>query len=99
MNRPPHTAWSRLTAAARLAPRDEGDLTAPAGFATRVVALAQERAPALASLYELFCWRALTAAALVAVVAVVTNLGPVLRAVEDDALAVSDPVAEVLDLT
>jgi len=99
MNRPPPTAWPRLAAAARLAPRDEGGLAAPAGFATRVVALAQERAPALASLYELLSWRALTAAALVAAVAVVTNLGPVLRSAEDDTLTVSDPVAEVLDLT
>ncbi len=101
MNRHHHTAWARLTTAARLAPPDESGLAAPVGFATRVVALAQERAPALASLYELFSWRALAAAALIAIVSVAANLGPVLgQAGEaDDSLAVSDPVADVLDLT
>ena len=46
MNDLHHTPWSRLAAAARRAPRDdassvaEEDLFAPAGFSTRVVALA-----------------------------------------------------------
>jgi hypothetical protein len=96
------TAWARLTTTARLAPPDTGnDFSAPAGFATRVVALAQVRAPALTSLYELLSWRALAAAALVALLSVAANLGPVLRATgdTDEAIAVSDPVAEVLDLT
>jgi len=102
MSHPHHTAWARLTSTARLAPPDqEGDFTAPAGFATRVVALAQMRAPALTSLYELLSWRALAAAALAALLSVAANLGPVLRAAgdTDESLAVSDPVAEVLDLT
>ena len=101
MNRPHRTAWPRLAAAARLAPPDESGLAAPAGFATRVVALAQVRAPALTSLYELLSWRALAAAALVALLSVAANLGPLLRAAgdADESLAVSDPVAEVLDLT
>ena len=99
MNHPHHTAWPRLAAAARLAPPDESGLAAPAGFATRVVALAQERAPALVSLYELFSWRALAAAALIAIVSVAANLGSVLGSADDEPIAVSDPVAEVLSLT
>ena len=96
---PTQTAWSRLIAVARLAPPPAGS-PAPLGFATRVTALAFERAPAsLASLYELFSWRALGAAALIAAVSVAANLGSVLNSHDDDTLTVSDPVAEVLSLT
>jgi hypothetical protein len=101
MKTPITTAWSRLTTAARLAPRDEGDLTVPPGFATRVAALAFAQPPALTSLYELFSWRALGTAALLALACVATNLGPVLQTPEYDApLTInSDPVAEVISLT
>ena len=91
-----NTAWPRLTAAARRAPAPAGS-PAPYGFATRVVARAFGRSPA--SLYELFSWRALTAAALIAIVSVAANLKTVLNSGQDDVIAVSDPVAEVLSLT
>lgn len=101
MKSAPHnrTAWSRLTSTARLAPPTDDTVTIPVGFATRVVALAQERAPTLTSLYELLSWRALAAATLIAVAAVATNLSSVLAPTETDAIAVGDPVAEVLALT
>jgi len=47
MNDRNHIAWTRLVAAARRAPAvstDEADVSAPAGFATRVVARAGLRA-------------------------------------------------------
>ncbi len=95
---PTQTAWPRLTVAARLAP-PATDAAAPSGFATRVVALAFERPKAsLAALCDLFSWRALAAAALIAIVSVAANLNAVLGG-EDDVLAVNDPVAEVLSLT
>ncbi len=93
-----HTSWQRLAAAARLAPLP-ADALAPVGFATRVAAHAFDRAPAsLAALCELFSWRALAAAALIAIVSVAANLNAVLGS-DDDVLAVNDPVAEVLSLT
>ncbi len=93
------TAWSRLLAAARLAPPPDAAV-APPGFATRVAALAFSRRPvSLATLCELFSWRALAAAALIALVSVAANLKPILNPAEDTPLAISDPVAEVLSLT
>ena len=92
------TAWHRLTAAARLAPAPE-TATAPFGFATRVTAQAFAGKPLLPSLYELFSWRALSMAALIAVVSVAANLSSVLNALRDDSVAVTDPVSEVLALT
>ncbi len=98
MKNPTHTAWHRLTAAARLAPR-EGPVVAPFGFSTRVSAQAFAARPLLPSLYELFSWRALSMAALIAVLSVAANLSPVLNALRDDPVAVTDPVTEALALT
>lgn len=98
MKNPTHTAWQRLTAAARLAPRD-GPVAAPFGFATRVSAQAMAARPRLPSLYELFSWRAVSMAALIAILSVAANLLPVLNSLHDDSVAVSDPVSEVLSLT
>jgi hypothetical protein len=92
------TAWNRLAAAARRSPAPLPESSpAPFGFATRVAALALSRPPA--SLYEFFSWRALGMAALIAIVSVAANLGSVLNSLDDDPLAVGDPVAEVLSLT
>ena len=96
---PPPSPWSRLAAFARLVPPPPAAF-APPGFAMRVVALAFERQPAsLAALCDFFSWRALAAAALIALASVAANLGAVLGDGDNDVFAVSDPVAEVLSLT
>jgi hypothetical protein len=93
-----HTEWSRLVAAARQAPADSRDVAAPHGFSTRVAALALAGAAEgpLAALLERLSLRAVGVAGLLAAASVAANLSPVLQALEDDVLAVQDPVVEVL---
>ena len=94
------TAWSRLVANARLGPpADLGDLSAPYGFAQRVAALALQQKPSLGALFELFSWRALAMATLIAMATVALNLKSVLKSAEDAPVTLSDPVEEVLSVT
>lgn len=93
-----HNDWLRLAAAARRAPADARDTAAPYGFSTRVAALAMagvaERP--LTALFERLSLRAVCVAGLLAAASVAANLPPVLQALEDDVMAVQDPVVEVL---
>lgn len=92
------TIWDRLVVAARMAPVETRDVSAPAGFATRVAALGLARVePTFEALFARFALRALGACAAVMVLGVALNFGPVLNAVENEAVAVSDPVAEWLN--
>jgi len=89
--------WNRLVAAARLAPADERDASAPLGFATRVSALGLAGIePTFSALFARLSLRALGVCALLMVVGVTVNLTSVLNAFEPDTVAVNDPVAEWL---
>lgn len=93
-----HTAWLRLVAAARRAPADHRETAAPYGFSTRVAALAMAASVErpLSALFERLSLRAVGVAGLLAAVSVAANLAPVLQALQDDVMAVQDPVIEVL---
>lgn len=105
LNDPRHP-WSRLLAAARLAP-DDRDTSAPYGFATRAVALAlalrSERS--MASLLERFSLRAVGVAALLALLSIalnyqhVTKSGGTVAALDREMLPADDAVAIVLDFS
>lgn len=96
---PASDPWFRLADAARRLPSDGGALAAPAGFATRVVALAFEGAERpLLRLFDRFAWRALGLAGGLAVASVVLNFSPAVRAFQNDLAAEQDPVALVLEL-
>jgi hypothetical protein len=95
------TEWQRLIEAARRAP-DQRDPNAPYGFATRIAAqaVALERMPATAWLFERMSLRALGFAALLVVATVATNVSPIKRMIEEDAAALyDDPVIELSDLS
>ncbi len=99
MNNHPE-AWQRLVAAARQAPADSRDASAPYGFAARVAALAMAQ-PAERPWFALFdrvSLRAVGVAGMIAVASVAANLAPVLQAFEEDVYAAQDPVVEVLAL-
>ena len=93
-----NSPWTRLAAGARLAPADSRDASAPAGFATRVVALAFARAePSFSALFARFSWRALGVASLLMVAGVSFGFTSVVNAFEaNDTASVNDPVAEWL---
>lgn len=89
--------WKRLIAAARRAP-DDGDArsaTAPHGFATRVLAAARaaERVEG-ASLFERYARRALGVSCLLAIVCVAASVKPILAAIEDETVALSETSTE-----
>lgn len=94
------TPWSRLVAAARRASAAGEQPSAPVGFATRVVAIAFQRADdrPLLGLFERFSWRALGMAGGLAAASVLFNFSPAVQAFEHDFTAEHDPVALVLDL-
>jgi hypothetical protein len=100
----PQHPWSRLTAAARTV-RDDRDPTAPYGFATRVAALALGSERRVSSLLELFAFRAVAVASLLALASVAVNYkslatGPVAQTVEyTEPGQNDDPVSVVLDIT
>ena len=103
LNDPRHP-WARLTAAARTV-RQDGDTTAPYGFATRVAALALSQEHRVSSLLERFALRAVGVAALLALFSVVLNYQAFSEAPsastnqteELDVAAADDAVAIVLD--
>lgn len=93
--KPEPTGWSKLVGAAR-AMRDDRDVSAPYGFATRVAALAfaAERKVSLGALFDRFAWRALAIAGLLAGLSAVSSHGLASAQDEDDAYA--DDAAEML---
>ena len=96
----PRSPWNRLVAAARLAPVDTRDVSAPPGFATRVTALAFAAGgpPSVATMLARLSWRALGVAALLMLVSIAANFKPLLTALDRDSAAVlNDPVGEWLD--
>ncbi|MBL9213252.1 MAG: hypothetical protein JNL92_22505 [Opitutaceae bacterium] len=104
----PRSAWMRLASAARQA-RDERDVAAPYGFATRVAALSQLQETRVASVLERMALRAVGLASLLAICSVALNYevlapspvssAPVSGSVEEYELApTDDAVAIVLDL-
>ncbi len=97
MNTSP-SPWTRLVAAARLAPDDHRSEAAPFGFATRVAALGLAGIePTFSALFARFSLRSLGVCGLLMVLGVTLNLGSVLNAFEADAsLTLNDPVAEWL---
>lgn len=70
---PRDQAWQRLVTAARNAPTEDRDASAPHCFATRVSALAMSADRSAASLFERFSWRALGVAGLLAAVCVIAD--------------------------
>lgn len=93
-----HAPWDRLAAAARRAPADTRDASAPAGFATRVSALAFASVePTFSALFARFSMRALGVCALLMVAGVALNLGTALKAFESEPVAINDPVTEWFD--
>ncbi len=97
----PNPLWSRLVKAARLAPADKRDEAAPAGFSTRVAALAFASAEAsFQAMLARLSWRALTVAALVMALSIAANFKPLLSSLDRDAdTALNDPVGEWLNLS
>ncbi|CAM2972801.1 hypothetical protein [Rariglobus hedericola] len=93
------TSWNRLVTAARLAPADQRDETAPHGFATRVSALAMSAGePTFATLFARFSLRSLGVCGLLMVLGVTLNLSSVVNAFESDSsVTLNDPVAEWLN--
>lgn len=97
-------AWQRLVTAARYAPdlvaADE-DVPTPPSFSTRIVALAAEQwsERSIASLIDRFSWRALSAAAAVAIAMIALNFGPISSALDQEVLRGDDPVVALLDLS
>jgi hypothetical protein len=89
-------SWARLTAGARLAPRD-AEAAAPYGFSTRVAALAFAAERPMRSLLERFSLRAVGVAGLLAVLSVAVNYAELTAMpAEDDAITLEDPVAVLL---
>lgn len=102
MNRDPiHPAWRRIVDASRSAPAAPEAISAPAGFSTRVVALAFESSrQGLAAALERLSWRAL-GISLALCLLCMASAYPVLVAngnSQADDGDITDPVAEVMAL-
>lgn len=100
---PSSSAWNRLVAAARTVP-DEREIVLPVGFATRVAARGLAAPRSSGSLFELFSWRALGVAGLLALVCVLANLSALTTSSSttttyDDVMSGDDAVARLLDLS
>jgi hypothetical protein len=92
-------AWQRLVTAARQV-RDDRDTAAPHGFATRVAARAMgQRTEGMGALLERFSWRALAAAALLAVGGVATNYAMAPATGMDEAPMDENEVIVVFDIS
>jgi hypothetical protein len=89
--------WSRLVAAARRAPQDSRDESAPYGFATRVAAQALgAKTPWMeSSVLSRYGLRALGLSCLLAVAGVAATLRPVMTAIEQEASALNETPVEV----
>lgn len=89
-------AWQNLVSAARRV-QDVRDTAAPYGFATRVAALAVNgrQSTGIGSLFERFSWRALLAAALLAIGGVATNYASA-PAASNDELPLDETVVTVV---
>ena len=91
----PNDPWQKLVAAAaRVQP--DADVQAPIGFSTRIVARADlgAKAPLFGNAFARFSWPALGVASLAAIIAVATNLKPVMASLSEDVAALADPVTE-----
>ena len=90
----PNNSWQKLVAVARAQP--ESDIHAPLGFSTRVVARAHlgAKSPLFGSAFARFSWPALGVASLAAIIAVATNLKPVMNSLSEDVAALADPVTD-----
>ncbi len=90
----PNDPWQKLVAAARAQP--ESDQQAPLGFSTRVVARADlgSKSGVFESSFARFSWPALGVASLAAIVALATNLKPVLSSFSDDVAVMAEPVSD-----
>lgn len=97
------TALNKLVNRAREAGTEPDDLdtVAPLGFATRVVALARQKAEEASwgILFERRAWRALGLAGAIAAMSVVFNLESISDSIERDVLDADDPVTALLDLS
>ena len=93
----------RLIKHARSAPPsdDDREVTAPMGFATRVVALAREQAEAASwsTFLERKAWRALGLAGGIAVMSVAFNLSAVSESIDQQVLEADDPITALWDLS
>jgi hypothetical protein len=95
LNDPKHP-WARLTTAAR-AVRDDRDIAAPYGFATRVSALAFASELSAASLLERFALRAVGVAGLLALLSVAVNYSALSsNGTSEESFAEDDPIALLL---
>lgn len=95
--------WNKLVKAAHAAPApgDDRDVTAPGGFAARVIALAREQAEAASwsSWFEIKAWRALGMAGAIAALSVAFNISAVSDSIEQEVLEADDPIAALMDLS
>jgi len=100
---PPNALWFRLVKAARLAPADRREEAAPAGFSTRVAALAFASAEvSFSAMLARMSWRAVAVAGLVMAVSIAANFDTLLASFSQDrdvTTALSDPVGDWLNLT
>lgn len=80
---------------------NDGEVAAPMGFATRVVALAREQAEAAswATVFERKAWRALGLAGGIAVMSVAFNLPAVSDSIDQKVLEADDPITALWDLS
>lgn len=96
-------ALEELMKRAREAPPQTPDepVSAPYGFATRVVAMARQQAEAASWMawIERRAWRALAFAGGIAMLSVAVNLPAVAESIEQEALEVDDPVTALWDLS
>jgi len=92
----PHPDWNRLIAAARRAPEDTRDAAAPHGFAARLIAAlrAAESAEQDASLFQRYALRALGVSCVLAIVCVAASVKPIMAAIEDETVALSETSTE-----
>ena len=96
--------WNKLVQHAQSADpvaEDERDVSAPLGFATRVVALAREQASAasLSALLERRGWHALGMAGAIAVMGVVLKLPAVAESIQQEVVEADEPITALWDLS
>jgi len=82
-------------------PEPATPVVAPLGFATRVVAMARQRAEEASWMawIETRAWRALACAGGIAILSVAVNLPAVAESIEEEVLEADDPVTALWDLS